>query len=81
MLPPPIASLGVEVYLLSISHSAAAMKSSNTFCLLSFVPALCQSSPYSPPPRRLGTAKTPPISIHTRFDTLNAGVSEMLKPP
>ena len=28
-----------EVYFSSISHSAAAMKSSNTFCLLSFLPA------------------------------------------
>ena len=42
-----------RVYLFAISHSAAAMKSSNTFCLLSFVPASCHSSPYSPPPRRL----------------------------
>ena len=36
----------------SISHSAAAMKSSKTFCFCSFVPAWCHSSPYSPPPRR-----------------------------
>ena len=69
------------VYLLSISHSAAAMKSSNTFCFFDLVPASCQSSPYSPPPRRLGTANTPPISIHTRFATVKLGVSEMLKPP
>ena len=52
--PPAIASLGVEVYLCAISHSAAAMKSSKTFCFLSFVPALCHSSPYSPPPAQVG---------------------------
>ena len=46
----------VEVYLLAISHSAAEMKSSNTFCLRSLVPARCHSSPYSPPPRRLACA-------------------------
>ncbi len=38
------------------SHSAAAMKSSNTFCLRSRMPARCQASPYSPPPRRFATA-------------------------
>ena len=56
LLPPPIASLGVEVYLFAISHSAAPMKSSNTFCLFFFIPASCHASPYSPPPRRLATA-------------------------
>jgi len=38
------------------SHSPAAMKSSNTFCLRSNMPARCHASPYSPPPRRLGCA-------------------------
>ncbi len=56
LLPPRIASFGVEVYLFAISHSAAAMKSSKTFCFFAFVPARCQSSPYSPPPRRFGCA-------------------------
>ena len=41
---------------LAISHSAAAMKSSKTFCFLSLVPAWCHSSPYSPPPRRFAWA-------------------------
>ncbi len=79
--PPEIASFGVEVYRSAISHSAAAMKSSKTFCFLSFVPAWCHSSPYSPPPRRLGTAYRPPISIQARTDGLKPGVSEMLNPP
>jgi hypothetical protein len=64
---PSIASFGVTVTLLAMSHSAAAMKSSKTFCLSSFVPALCHASPYSPPPRRLATASTPPRSIHGRL--------------
>jgi hypothetical protein len=38
------------------SHSAAAAKSSKAFCLRSSMPARCQSSPYSPPPRRWATA-------------------------
>ena len=76
-----MASFGDDVTLLAISHSAAAMKSSKTFCFLSLVPPWCQVSPYSPPPRRLGWANTPPRSIHTRLAGLNAGVSEMLNPP
>ena len=56
LLPPPIASFGVDVYFSVISHSAAAMKSSKTFCLLLQAPAWCHASPYSPPPRRLATA-------------------------
>jgi hypothetical protein len=36
---PPIASFSGEVYFSAISHSAAPMKSSKTFCLLSLVPA------------------------------------------
>ena len=63
------------------SHSAAAMKSSNTFCLSSCVPALCQASPYSPPPRRLAEANTPPRSIHTTLDAEKRGWIEMLNPP
>src|SRR2546429_519392 len=38
LLPPEIASFFGEVYLLAINHSAAAMKSSNTFCFFSFMP-------------------------------------------
>ena len=54
--PPTIAILSLLVYLSLIRYSAAAMKSSNTFCFCIFVPAMCQSSPYSPPPRRLTCA-------------------------
>jgi hypothetical protein len=79
--PPRMASLPGDVYLLATRYSAAPMKSSNTFCLRSSFPAWCHASPYSPPPRRLGTAYTPPISSHAATDALNAGCSETLKPP
>src|SRR5258707_7645001 len=79
LLPPPIASLGVDVYLLATSHSAAPMKSSKTFCLFFFIPASCQASPYSPPPRRLATAYTPPSSSHVRLEAENVGVREIPK--
>ncbi len=39
-----------------IMYSAAAMKSLNTFIFCCLVPARCQGSPYSPPPRRLASA-------------------------
>ncbi len=54
--PPRMASFSGRVYPLAISHSAAAMKSSKTFCFFSSIPARCHSSPYSPPPRRFGRA-------------------------
>ena len=38
--PPLMASLGVEVIFSAISHSAQAIKSSNTFCLLCEHPGL-----------------------------------------
>ena len=45
-----------ELYLrLVVSQRAAARKSSNTCCLATSMPAWCQASPYSPPPRRLAT--------------------------
>src|SRR5664279_750240 len=50
--PPWMASLGVTVYFSLMSHSAAAMKSSKTFCLWRSFPASYQSRPYSLPPRR-----------------------------
>ena len=81
LLPPKIASFGVEVYLLAISHSAAAMKSSKTFCFFARLPASCHSSPYSAPPRRLATAYMPPISIHAIMLGLNEGSTLTLKPP
>ena len=58
-----IASFFAFVYPFPISHSAAAMKSSKQFCFMSFMPASCHSLPYSPPPRMLARAYTPPISI------------------
>ena len=64
-----------------MSHSAAAMKSSKTFCFLSSIPASCQASPYSPPPRRFGSAITPPASNHWNIVAEKSGVSETLKPP
>src|SRR2546425_6796606 len=33
------------------------------------IPAWCHCSPYSPPPRRFGTAYTPPSSSHTSIAT------------
>ncbi len=54
--PPRIASREGVVYFSRTRCSPAAMKSSNTFCLRSRVPARCQSEPYSPPPRRFATA-------------------------
>ncbi len=81
LLRPPIASLLGAVYFSSMRYSAAAMKSSKTFCLRSLVPAWCHASPNSPPPRRLGIANTPPISIHTTLGTENIGPSGMLNPP
>src|SRR5215472_18237656 len=63
-LPPMIESLGVELYLCSISHSAQAIASSQVLCFVSLYPALCQSSPYSPPPRTCAIARMPPRLNH-----------------
>ena len=51
-----------------ISFSAAAWKSSKTFCLPSRMPARCQASPSSPPPRSEAIAYTPPASTQARMD-------------
>src|SRR2546422_2791873 len=79
--PPWIASLFEDVYLFVTRYSAHAMKSSNTFGLLSSIPALCHASPYSPPPRRFATARRPPSSSHRRRLAWKLGVREMLNPP
>src|SRR5690606_12181584 len=79
--PPWIASFGVDVYLFAISHSPAAMKSSKTFCFLSFAPFSHHSLPYSLPPRRFATAYTPPITSHGIRATENPAVIGTLKPP
>ena len=39
------------------------------------------SSPYSPPPRRFASAKTPPRSRNGKLPGSNAGVRLMLNPP
>ena len=49
--PPQTASWALLVQPSAMSFSAAAWKSSKTFCLLARIPARCQSSPSSLPPR------------------------------
>lgn len=53
LLPPMIPSRSGRVYPSLTRYSPAAMKSSNTFCFLSSIPARCHDSPNSLPPRRL----------------------------
>ena len=79
--PPFMASRSGEVQPFFCSHSAAAMKSSKMFCFLPRRPASYQAFPYSPPPRRLATAYTPPISSQTARDTTKAGSIGTLNPP
>ncbi len=50
-LPPFATKRGEDVYRFLTNHSPAAIWSSIEFCLLCFIPAKCQLSPYSPPPR------------------------------
>src|SRR5215472_8463392 len=76
-----MASFDGLVYLFWMSHSAAATKSSKTFCFFSNIPPWCQLSPNSPPPRRFGWTKTPPCSVHQAAIDENDGVSETLNPP
>ena len=64
-----------------MSASAAAWKSSNTACLCSRMPARCQSSPSSPPPRSAAIAYTPPASTQARMDAEYAGAMLMPNPP
>ncbi len=66
---------------LATNHSAAAMKSSKTFCLFFRRPASCHALPYSPPPRRLAEAKTPPISSHGMTHVRYRGTRGASKPP
>src|SRR5439155_779030 len=79
--PPEMARLRVLVHPPAMSASPAAWKSSKTFCFLPSIPARCQLSPYSPPPRRFGSAKRPPASTHAAAPGKYAGVREMLNPP
>src|SRR5262249_47125646 len=66
--PPPEAPMtprcSRDVYLFAISHSPAAMKSSNPVWRCTVLAALCHASPYSPPPRTLTSAVMPPRSSH-----------------
>ena len=65
--PPHTASRDGDVIPAAIRYSAAAWKSSNTFCLRSSIPARCHSSPSSLPPRSPATAYTPPASTQARM--------------
>ena len=79
--PPEMASFGVDVYPFAISHSAAAMKSSKTFCFLELGPGLVPLLAVLAAAAEVGQAYRPPISIQASTDGLNAGVSEALNPP
>src|SRR4029077_12348714 len=59
-------------------YSAAAAKSSNTFCFFVRLPALCHSSPKSPPPRMFATTYTPPRSNQSR--RVKSKLGDMLIP-
>ena len=76
-----MASLDGDVYRRCTRYSPAAMKSSNTFCFFSFIPASCHAWPYSPPPRRLAVAHTPPSSSHAGTSERKVGFVVMSKPP
>jgi hypothetical protein len=65
--PPHTASRSADVAPEEIRYSAAARKSSNTFCLRSSIPTRCHSSPSSLPPRSPATAYTPPASTQARM--------------
>src|SRR5690606_40366659 len=56
--PPWQARYSGDVKPSLIKYSAAAIKSSITFCFCIFVPASCHFSPYSPPPLRLTIARS-----------------------
>src|SRR5690606_40942147 len=64
--PPRMANFSDEVYLFSIKYSAAAIKSSNTFCFCILVPALCHFLPYSPPPRKFGRSEEHTSELQSR---------------
>ena len=76
-----MASLSRRVYLLAISHSAAAMKSSKTFCLLSFVPGLVPGLAVFAAAAEVGLGVDAAHLQPGDAAEQKAGVSEMLKPP
>ena len=79
--PPRMARRSRLVRPSATSQSAAAWKSSNTCCLLARIPARCQSSPYSPPPRMPAMAYTPPASQKATRPGAKPGEEAMAKPP
>src|SRR5580658_9467962 len=78
---PEMAKCCGDVYLFAIKYSAAANQSSKTFCFFSNMACSCQCSPYSPPPRRLGTANQPPCCSHQPILGFQEAVSLRSKPP
>ena len=64
-----------------MSHSAAAIKSSNEFWRFSRLPAWCHCSPSSEPPRRAGTANSNPCSIRKVAKAVKRGVTQLPNPP
>jgi len=61
--------------------SVAACRSSNTFCLLARLPARCQASPSSPPPRSPTSAYAPPEATHASADDVYEGSRAIENPP
>ena len=76
-----MASLSEDVYFSLIKYSAAPIKSSNTFCFFSNIPALCHVSPYSPPPLILAKTNTHPCSKNAIRAALKLGFMDALNPP
>jgi cytochrome c biogenesis protein len=60
---------------------AYAARPPNAPANFSRMPASCQLSPYSAPPRRHAEAYTPPSSIHAKMPGEKPGLIGMLKPP
>lgn len=65
----------------AIRWSPAAAKSSKVFCLFLPLPARCQASPSSPPPRRPAQANTPPTLTQARTWARYRGDIVRPKPP
>jgi hypothetical protein len=79
--PPTKAVRSGEAMPSATSQSAAAWKSSNTFCLFPRRPAWCHRSPCSYPPRSPAIAHTPPAAHHAARFGSHVGDSLMAKPP
>lgn len=69
-------------YVQAVSHIVSAELQGWLRTLRSRVPARCHSSPNSPPPRMLATARMAPyFCIHVRIAGLKNGLMDMVKPP